>query len=441
MRTFAKTTEVCFGIPTQIGGVMTFWRAQQARKSNNASQLTRMSRSQDGSVRAEVARNIHTPLHVLEQLACDENTTVRMAVAGNPNASMALLTAMIKNPYQTNTPVPEWFKVPQEYLDGIAQGKIKRPVRSDNAVWEIIANRNDLTLEVITQFGEISAQQARSFLREYLMHIRIVENCYEVDKVNPMVFEVLAAIPDTLKHLPMVPTFELQYALGEGSIQTVIASLGWAGRTPLNDETALIIATCDEVAAHQALVATFGRNLPHDAAVALSNSDDWKVLSALDKCLSLSEEEKRPIIERLKALPEWKEFEEERRRIQQLEIEVLNKKRILQEGALPSRDFDSPVEEVFWEAYIKNPPPSLKGLVTQHVVGKYRLDFAIPEKNIGIELDGFDHHSSRDDLVRDRQRQRDLEQQGWRIVRFAAKEVFENPESCVNQTANWVSSQ
>mgnify|MGYP002638705704 CR=1 FL=1 len=102
--------------------------------------------------------------------------------------------------------------------------------------------------------------------------------------------------------------------------------------------------------------------------------------------------------------------------------------------------FDSPVEEVFWEAYRKSSPSSLGGLVAQHVLGRFRLDFAIPEKKIGIELDGFEYHSSQDSIIKDRQRQREIEEQGWRIVRFAAKEVFDDPEGCVKQAALWVQS-
>jgi len=399
-----------------------------------------MGKNRSVEVRAKVAGNVATPITTLEVLARDDEVNVRCAVAGNPSSSSELLKAMIKNPYQTDTPLPHWFNVPQEYREAIAHGEINRPSRGDNAVWRVIAERDDLASEVISEFGQLSPRQASSFASQYLAHIRIVEHLHEVNRVNPRIFEALAAISDTREHKTIFPTFELQFALGAGSIQSVIASIGWAGKTPLNDETALIIANCDEVSAHQNLVATFGKFLPRDAALALSNSQDWKVLMALANCLSLNEEEKKPVLERLKAFPEWQELDEERRRNRQLSRILDRDGRFLQDAALHSKVFDSPVEEIFWEAYRKNPPPALAGLVAQHVVGKYRLDFALPDKKIGIELDGFSFHSSRDDLVRDRQRQRNLEQQGWRIVRFAAKEVFENPVGCVNQTADWVNS-
>ncbi len=109
--------------------------------------------------------------------------------------------------------------------------------------------------------------------------------------------------------------------------------------------------------------------------------------------------------------------------------------------ARPQRGFDSPVEETFWDAYQKLNPKSLTGLVTQHSVGKYRLDFAIPSKKIGIEIDGREFHSDQRQFVNDRERQRNLEQKGWRITHFAAVQVIDDPEGCVRKAIKWVDSQ
>ena len=109
--------------------------------------------------------------------------------------------------------------------------------------------------------------------------------------------------------------------------------------------------------------------------------------------------------------------------------------------ASQQKAFDSPVEEMFWDAYQKLNPKSLLGLVIQHSVGKYRLDFAIPSKKIGIEIDGREFHSSQKQFVNDRERQRNLEQKGWRITHFAAKQVMNDPEGCVRKAGKWVDSQ
>lgn len=101
----------------------------------------------------------------------------------------------------------------------------------------------------------------------------------------------------------------------------------------------------------------------------------------------------------------------------------------------PTVAFDSPVEQQFWDAYQRATFTALRGLVPQHEVPPYRLDFAIPHKQFGIEVDGLAYHNGQASFVADRKRQRALETAGWRIVRFAAKEVMQDAASCVRQAA------
>jgi hypothetical protein len=56
--------------------------------------------------------------------------------------------------------------------------------------------------------------------------------------------------------------------------------------------------------------------------------------------------------------------------------------------------------------------------VTKDGVFLGRLDLAYPEVGIGIEVDGYEFHSTALDFVRDRQRQNDLIACGWQILRF-----------------------
>lgn len=95
----------------------------------------------------------------------------------------------------------------------------------------------------------------------------------------------------------------------------------------------------------------------------------------------------------------------------------------------------SPIERKFWDAHLRLSLPALNGLVPQHTVGRYRIDFAIPARKIGIELDGFRNHSSTADIAKDRKRQRFLESQGWYITRFGGSEVHLNAEQCVREAA------
>jgi very-short-patch-repair endonuclease len=71
----------------------------------------------------------------------------------------------------------------------------------------------------------------------------------------------------------------------------------------------------------------------------------------------------------------------------------------------------------------------------------YRLDFAVPSLRIGIEIDGFDHHSDTDDIASDRKRQRDLEFSGWTIIRFGGQEVRDDPAYCVAEALKFIKAR
>ncbi len=90
---------------------------------------------------------------------------------------------------------------------------------------------------------------------------------------------------------------------------------------------------------------------------------------------------------------------------------------------------ESPAEESLWGAYLKR---ELRFHMTpQHKVGRYRLDFAIVDKKVAIEVDGLTYHNGQESFIRDQQRQRDLQAAGWKVIRFAAKEALDNPQRCL----------
>lgn len=73
---------------------------------------------------------------------------------------------------------------------------------------------------------------------------------------------------------------------------------------------------------------------------------------------------------------------------------------------------------------------------TQYVEAPYRLDFAFTHpdgQKLCVEVDGFEFHSSKGALMRDRQRDRDLHLRGWRVVRFAGIEVYRRSVVCSNE--------
>ena len=95
----------------------------------------------------------------------------------------------------------------------------------------------------------------------------------------------------------------------------------------------------------------------------------------------------------------------------------------------------SPIEIMFWNAYTVSRPRALRGLVRQHPVGQYRLDFALPSQKFGIELDGHATHSTTAAIAADRRRQRNLEEMGWHVIRFGGQEVYQNAAVCVRSAA------
>lgn len=96
---------------------------------------------------------------------------------------------------------------------------------------------------------------------------------------------------------------------------------------------------------------------------------------------------------------------------------------------------ESEAEWNFWVTYAYHPWPALTGLIPQHTAHRYRLDFAVPERKFAVEIDGYAYHSDHHTFVYDRWRHRQLEVRGWRIVRFAGKEVMDDPRRRVEDAA------
>lgn len=93
---------------------------------------------------------------------------------------------------------------------------------------------------------------------------------------------------------------------------------------------------------------------------------------------------------------------------------------------------ESPAEKSLYKAHLTNFPFTL---TPQHKVGRYRLDFAIVDRKIAVEVDGLTYHNGQSSFVKDQQRQRDLQAKGWTVIRFAAKEALDDPRRCLAEIA------
>lgn len=103
-------------------------------------------------------------------------------------------------------------------------------------------------------------------------------------------------------------------------------------------------------------------------------------------------------------------------------------------------EFESPVEEMFYKAWQGMGGSKYLDLTYQHEVfnALYRLDFAYLPAKVAIEIDGHEYHSGKEQFTKDRQRQRKLEMDGWRFIRFSGSEVFSNASSCVVQAHDFI---
>src|SRR6202051_1117463 len=81
----------------------------------------------------------------------------------------------------------------------------------------------------------------------------------------------------------------------------------------------------------------------------------------------------------------------------------------------------TPHERTLWRA-LKELPVDDTHFRRQAPIGPYVVDFLCPAAHLVIELDGG-HHNEDETAKRDRVRQRWLEQEGYRVVRFWNSEI------------------
>ena len=79
-------------------------------------------------------------------------------------------------------------------------------------------------------------------------------------------------------------------------------------------------------------------------------------------------------------------------------------------------------------------PASPVGRVTSRYTSAaiaYYIDIAFPASRLAIEIDGREFHVDSVAFEKDRWRQNDLVNAGWRVLRFTARMVEESPELVV----------
>jgi very-short-patch-repair endonuclease len=79
------------------------------------------------------------------------------------------------------------------------------------------------------------------------------------------------------------------------------------------------------------------------------------------------------------------------------------------------------------------PLPKFQYVIRHGKVFVAKVDFAYPELRLAIEVDGYEKHSSLKAFQHDRNRQNDLVELGWTILRFTWDDVVHRPEKVANR--------
>ena len=89
--------------------------------------------------------------------------------------------------------------------------------------------------------------------------------------------------------------------------------------------------------------------------------------------------------------------------------------------------------DLLWDAVVARWPTAVREFEGAVPGRRYRLDVALPEARIALEVDGFRHHGKHlEDFRRDRVRQNLLVISGWRVLRFAAGDIRKDLDACLD---------
>lgn len=89
------------------------------------------------------------------------------------------------------------------------------------------------------------------------------------------------------------------------------------------------------------------------------------------------------------------------------------------------------------------PSPDRMFVSPQFKFGDYRIDIAVFGQDFGknefrfaIECDGHNFHKTKEQMKRDRKRDRFLQLWGWHIIRFTGSEIYADADACAEEVGN-----
>ena len=106
---------------------------------------------------------------------------------------------------------------------------------------------------------------------------------------------------------------------------------------------------------------------------------------------------------------------------------------LLWQFAKENRNNPTDAERLLW-LYLSNKQLGVR-FRRQHIIGKFIADFACLEKMLIIELDGG-YHSLPEQQISDEQRTADLQEKGYRVIRFTNEEIFHEIDLVLTKIKN-----
>lgn len=398
-------------------------RAHKAETAVSPVQLERLARSREAAVRRGVALNLNTPERVLLLLADDPDLHVRCAVGRNRGASQHCLELLAARLNVESASVAENPMCSPELLDNLA----RRDRKKRSSLAEL---GGELNTQALNAPNMTSEHRSNAFIvASFFVHsapISVAVACNPSTELTTLQFlaqdhssEVRAAVlrnpktpPDVVRSLAL-DWSESAAVVAAGDLDADVEFLNTLSRHRSDKVRARVVKN---LSTPLELLESMSQDpsLTVRAAVAANPRTPDHIL------LSLASDHEREVRQSVSGN-------------KMADLDVLVKT----SGDSPSQSI---VEQLFWNTYLRIGGPSLHGLVRQFKVENYRLDFALPELRIGIEIDGLAFHSDQHSFTRDRARERQLEMQGWRILRFAAREVMDAPERCISEASQWIIS-
>ena len=103
---------------------------------------------------------------------------------------------------------------------------------------------------------------------------------------------------------------------------------------------------------------------------------------------------------------------------------------------IKSPGFWRSIESTLGALYPELGPDAQKEIQAQYMIDYYAMpvtlpDFAFPDAKIAIYCDGYEFHSEREAFQKDRHQSRELQLQGWCVLRFAGREILNETDAVV----------